>query len=413
MFGITNRQQDQAALQPTAEDIARLAGFETLDSDSRTRIATGAILEVMSSGCPPTHWFDDHQVFLRSGEIQMRSTNGHRHFLSSVSPPARFPLPPPESTGIRCVEAATFIRIPLDALNQATVNEAASLPRHLASLRRLLEMKLASGEIPLPTMPDLAVKLNSAMRAPDSRHDDQDIAKLIQLDPALASKVIHVVNSAAFRFAKKASTVQQAVTRLGRDRVRNIAISFLMRHAFHTESGRLRKRAEALWLRSCHVAAVSFTLARHLPNLDPDRAMLAGLIHEIGALPVLGLANQQPTLFADSGLLDGAIDGFGKPLGQHVLQRWSFDDEMLEVVRQAGRWERIGCALPDYADVVNLAQLHAEMGRPGAATRPPLSRVPAFQKLELGKLTPNKSIQAIEDAGKEIAELRRILARAG
>lgn len=416
MFGFGNPRENASGIRPTTGDVARLAGYDTLDDAALHALADQATIEALPAGTPPARWFEGHRVFLHSGEVEMRTENGQRAFLSSVSRPARFPLPSPHRAQTRCVEATTFIRVPLpgaEKTNDSTPTAVAPLPPYLASLRRLLDVKLASGDLSLPAMPDLAIKLNSAMRAPDSRHNDLEIAKLIQLDPALASKLIHVVNSAAFSFARKAGSVRQAITRLGRDRVRNITTTFLMRHAFTTQSGGLRKRAQATWLRSCHVAAISFTLAKQLPSLDPDRAMLAGLIHLIGTLPVLALANHQPALFTDRALLDNAIETLRRPLGQLVLQRWAFDDDMLDAVQQAGNWHRIGDALPDYTDVVLLAQLHADMGRPGGAKRPPMGEVPAFQKLEMGKLTPNKSIQLLEDAEQEIAELRRILARNG
>ena len=415
MFGRGKSTDALAGVQPSGDDLARLADFAGWSSGDLKRSAARASLEMLNAGGLPARWFDGHRVFLRSGEIELRTANGYRAFLSSVSPPARFPLPSPDKARMRCVEPTTFIRVPDEAARSAAVrgHPDPGLPPQLASLLRLLELKIDSGEIPLPAMPELAVKLSSAVHAPDTLHNDHDIAKLIQLDPVLASKVIHVVNSAAFRFARKAGTVQQAVTRLGRERVRNSAESFLLRHAFHTQSGALRRRAQAVWLRSCHVAAVSFTLARQLPVLEPDRAMLAGLVHLIGALPVLGLANRQPSLFSDRTLLDRAVTALRKPLGRLVLQRWSFDDDLLDALEAAGNWHRVGSALPDYADVVLLAQLHADMGRPVGIRRPPLTQVPAFQKLDLGKLTPSKSIRALEEAEQEIVELRRLLARAG
>jgi hypothetical protein len=55
--------------------------------------------------------------------------------------------------------------------------------------------------------------------------------------------------------------------------------------------------------------------------------------------------------------------------------------------------------------------MHADMGRANIEPRPPLNQLPAFQKLELGKLTPNKSIKVLEDADAEIKHLRQLLSR--
>ncbi|MCB1925244.1 MAG: HDOD domain-containing protein, partial [Gammaproteobacteria bacterium] len=179
----------------------------------------------------PPRWFEGHRLFLHSGQLELRMANERRVFLSSVSPPARFPLPPPHLAQIRSVGHTTFVRVPLaqDRPRATRIAADSAADPLIASLSRILFKRLDAGDIPLPSMPDLAVKLNGALRESDSARDAHDIAKLIQLDPALATKVIHVVNSAAFGFVRKAGSVQQAVTRLGRDRIRNVAVGFLMR----------------------------------------------------------------------------------------------------------------------------------------------------------------------------------------
>lgn len=415
MFGIGRRTDPRLATRPSGNDLAQLAPYSAADAATIRELVSGACLLALKTGKVPADWFVDHTLFLYSGQLELRCANGERQFLSSVSPPARFPLPPPAQIQARALGPATFLQVPLSVAAAARHEAPFARPSdpHLATLSRILENKLASGDIPLPSMPDLAVKLNSAMHDPDGRQDDQDIARLIQLDPALATKVIHLVNSAAFRFAHRADTVQQAVTRLGRSRVRNLALGFLLRNAFTTRSPSLRAHANALWLRSCHVAAISFTLARQLSLLDPERAMLAGLVHQIGALPILGLAQQQPQLFGQAALLDIAVPAFEKPLGRLVLEHWQLGADLLEVVGHAGDWQRIGHAVPDYVDIVLLAQRHADMGRPGCDQGPAIDAMPAFRKLELGRLTPRKSIRALEEAEREILELRRILGGSG
>ncbi|MCB1803073.1 MAG: HDOD domain-containing protein [Gammaproteobacteria bacterium] len=415
MFGIGRRTDSRLSTRPSSSDLAQLVPYAGADAATIRDLTNGAVLLALKSGKIPPDWFVGHSLFLHSGQLELQSANGERQFLSSVSPPARFPLPAPTKIRIRALGAVTFLQVPNAVASEGSGEPIQRRPAdpHLATLSRILENKLASGDIPLPSMPDLAAKLNAAMHNPDSRSDDHDIAKLIQLDPALATKVIHLVNSAAFRFAHRADTVQQAVTRLGRSRIRNLALGFLIRNAFDTRSPALRKHANALWLRSCHVAAVSFTLARQLSLLDPERAMLAGLVHQIGVLPILGLAQQQPQLFGQAALLDIAVPTFEKRLGRFVLEHWKLGDDLVDVVDHAGDWRRIGYAVPDYVDIVLLAQRHADMGRPGIDQGPPIDSLPAFRKLELGRLTPRKSIRVLEEAEREIVELRRILSGNG
>jgi HD-like signal output (HDOD) protein len=214
-----------------------------------------------------------------------------------------------------------------------------------------------------------------------------------------------------FRFRQDVRNVQQAVTRPGRKRIQNLTFGFLIRSAFSARSDSLRQRANALWQQSCHVAAISFTLADRLPCIDPDRTMLAGLIHKIGALPVIGLAQQQPKLFSGAAFLDKAIEHFCNSLGRDVLERWKLGDDLLPVVANAEDWQRTGYAVPDYVDVVLLAQLHSYVGTPRMHEVPRIDELPAFRKLELGKLTPRQSFAVLEEADHEIRDLRHLLAQ--
>lgn len=139
--------------------------------------------------------------------------------------------------------------------------------------------------------------------------------------------------------------------------------------------------------------------------------MLAGLVHRIGVLPVLGLARDHPELFVTPALVDQITALFHKELSTYVLERWDIGADIIDAVRHSDNWQHIGCALPEYTDVVLLAQLHTHIGKPGFTDLPRIDRLPAFRKLELGRLTPRKSLQALEEAEKEIAELRRILSK--
>jgi HD-like signal output (HDOD) protein len=413
MLGFSARIGEELPQRPAAEEMQSLALCECLPADRVGELAESSRLVAMKSGRVPQDWYRDSHVYLYSGQVEISAPNGQRFYLSSVSPPARYPLPPRAPVGV--VHPAVFLRVPAEPPSLA--RRVARLPpvepeagEKLARLHAIMAARLAEGSFPLPSMPDLALRLNAAIADPQA--NNKDIARLIQLDPALATKIMHVVNSAAFRFAREAQSVQQAVTRLGRERIRTLATGFLIRSAFHSRSPQLRKRANALWLRSCQVAAVSFILARVLPTLDPERAMLAGLIHRIGSLPVIGLAQQHPELFTEPALLDQAIRRFHKPLGAHVLERWNLGADMLDVVQYTDNWRHAGHALPDYVDVVLLAQIHARIGRPSSRRLPRIDELPAYRKLELGKLTPRKSIEALETAEQEIADLRRALSSA-
>jgi hypothetical protein len=79
------------------------------------------------------------------------------------------------------------------------------------------------------------------------------------------------------------------------------------------------------------------------------------------------------------------------------------------VARHADHWHRFGTAIPDYLDVVLLAQLHAFIGQGVRRDLPPIDQIPAFSKLALGKLTPQRSIGVLEHAAADVREIETLL----
>ena len=107
--------------------------------------------------------------------------------------------------------------------------------------------------------------------------------------------------------------------------------------------------------------------------------------------------------------LELAVQRFQRPLAIDILEQWNLGEDLTEVVRCAGRWQRVGYAVSDYADVVLLAQLHAFVGKRKHESLPRIDELPAYHKLEWGKLTPKRSMAALEEAEQDIRALRQIL----
>ena len=164
-----------------------------------------------------------------------------------------------------------------------------------------------------------------------------------------------------------------------------------------------------LWNHSRKVAAVCHVLARLGSKLDPDRAMLAGLIHDIGAVPILSAAKEYPNLIENPELLDTTVNRLQARVGALVLRKWNFMDELADVALQAENWARDESNTLDYIDLVILGQLHAYIGSPRMQPLPRIDLVPAFHKLGNGKLTPQQSLKIIEKSKSDIQAVEQLL----
>lgn len=274
----------------------------------------------------------------------------------------------------------------------------------LALLERIIG-DIKAGRLRLPSLPDLAHKVRTAVN--DPRRSIADVARLVQFDPALAARLIQIANSPLYRGNKKFDNCHSAITRIGLAASRNLVVSFTLRNLFQARDPMLRERLQQTWQHSCRVGAISSVLARLTPGLDPDRALLAGLVHDIGVLPLLQYI-ETLKLDVDQARLDILIGRMRIALGTFMLKTWQFDPGLTSIPAQAEDWGRDTGMRVDYGDIVQVAHVHSQFGR-GGYSGPLLPELKAFQKLTIGRLGPGYSLELLEQSQQEIAEVLRIL----
>ena len=240
---------------------------------------------------------------------------------------------------------------------------------------------LENDKLVLPTLPEVALKVRDILEDEDSSL--LDVAKVITSDAALSARMIQVSNSPLLRAARAIDTVEAAVTRMGSNMIRNLVTSMVMEQMFQATSDVTDKRLRKIWEHSTEVAAISHALATQFTKLQPDQALLAGLVHDIGALPILSRAEDVPELIEDEAALDRIIASAHTTIGAEILKKWNFPDEMVAV---AGEHEDLGRNSkdgPDYVDVVMVANLQSLIDSDHPHTKLDWSTIPAFEKLGL------------------------------
>lgn len=262
---------------------------------------------------------------------------------------------------------------------------------------------LKANRIKLPTLPQVAIKINDAIENPDAT--PKSVAKVIGTDIALSARLIQVANSPMVRGSAPAENIQAAVTRMGLRMVRDLVTAFLVRQLFHTKYPELRQRMAVLWNHSAHVAAISHVLASRFTNLRPEEAMLAGLVHDIGKLPIIAKAENMPGLISHPIALDKISERLHTTIGKVITQSWHFSPELVTAVAEHENLERNSLQL-DYADVVTVANLHSYAGKDHPLAKANWAKVPAFKKL---KLDPDTSISVLAEAHEEIANIQQLL----
>ncbi len=266
---------------------------------------------------------------------------------------------------------------------------------------------LNSDRLLLPSLPDVAIRVGRAVSDEDS--DNRKIADLVSADPAISTKILKAANSARYGGAQPVRTVLDAVVRLGMATTHRLVITFALRELFRTGSTVLQKRMVELWAHSRRVAAISQVLALKLKNFDPEFALLAGLVHDIGAVVVVSYAKEFPELSQDPEALDEVIGQLRGQVGKMLISKWQLPAELATVAQEAENWRRDPKESPDLTDLIMIAQLHSFVGTPQQATAPAIDKVPAHRRLDLGGLTPEASLQLLEEAKEEIRHSEEML----
>lgn len=239
---------------------------------------------------------------------------------------------------------------------------------------------LESGTLVLPTLPEVALQVREVVDDPNATA--AQLADIIVTDAALSARLLKVANSALYRGRVPIESVQMAVSRLGLSMVRNLVTSLVMEQMFQATNNRLDKRLRELWEHTTKVAAASQVLASKLPGIKTDEAMLAGLIHAIGILPILMKADEDGDLIRDSQRLDQIIDNIYPKLGAKILKNWEFSPELIEVAAEHKNLNRNTLNAPaDLVDVVQVAVLQSYNGTDKAVDPVTLNEIISFQKV--------------------------------
>jgi HD-like signal output (HDOD) protein len=262
---------------------------------------------------------------------------------------------------------------------------------------------LNAGRLLLPSLPQVAVRIGEAVNSDDS--DAREIAGLIETDPAIALKIVKAANSARYGGVSQIVNVTEAVARLGMHNTRILVVTFALRELFRTRSRRLEKRMLALWEHSRRVAALSRVLSDKVGGFNSHEALLAGLVHDIGCLAVIGYARDFPDVAENTVALESSIQTLRIQLGGMILASWKLPADLVTAAKEAENWYREAPGPADYADLVIVAQLHEGVG----GDIDPAS-VPALTRLGLSPSEIDGGLELLNDADEEVAAARQLLA---
>lgn len=264
------------------------------------------------------------------------------------------------------------------------VKEARNKDRESSIIKPFMDSvkeDLVANKIYLPTLPALA--LEALVVINDSDSSAHDLEKVISRDAALTARLIRYANSPLYRGLNTIASIKPAITRIGFQRVKNAVYAVSMKEVFRTSEKDIERRMNKLWAHSVKVGAQAAILAKEQPGLDADIALVAGLVHDIGQIPLLIKASHYPEMIANPEFLDKVLIKLHTQLGGSILKLWKFDQHVIDAAAEHEDLDRDpGGAPVDYVDVVQVANIISYDGTNHPLASLDRSSVKAFSRLE-------------------------------
>ena len=265
-----------------------------------------------------------------------------------------------------------------------------------------LEDDLENDRLVLPSIPEIALKVRDATDNPDITSNQ--LAEIISQDASLATKLVQLANSPLLRGSKNIDSLDLAITRMGNSMVKNCVQSIIVKQLFTPSTEASKKLFHDFMQHSADVAALSFTLAK-IAKVKPDEALLAGLVHDIGALPIIKRAEEIPELINNETALYAAITELHTTFGKELLTKWDFPQEITDVVAEHEDLKRDHDGAADLVDVVIAANLQNLADKAHRHSLVDWETVPAMKKL--GFINSASMFEEYEE--ESVSELSEVL----
>lgn len=271
-----------------------------------------------------------------------------------------------------------------------------------------LAAELSTGKVELPSFPDIAMRVRQVLA--DETVTPDKVVRVVGSEPALAARLLQLANSAALNFSGKAVTdLRTAVNRMGFNMVRSAAIAFAMSQLKKVDALKgLEKPLDALWRRSAGVAAMSHAVARRLAKLNPDTALLAGLLHGVGELYILTRTAKHPKLFSNEAVYHNIVRDWHSSIAKALLENWDMSEEIVEAVANYEDIGRAHVGPTDLTDVLTVGFLMASYREHPESVELNMQGVAACTRMQLDRAGYDKLIQ---ESGEEIAAIESALGR--
>ncbi len=259
-----------------------------------------------------------------------------------------------------------------------------------------------SGDVNFPTCMDAAILVRNTLRDPYANINR--VVQVVGIEPLISSKLLKLANSVAYNpSGKSISELSTAVSRLGFEAVRTTSLAVALDQMLKSKNlSAFDDISQNAWEHSLRVAAIARVLARRIGRINPDEAMLAGLVHDIGIFYLLYRAAEYPEYRESHAAIVELISGWHEGIGESLLHILGLPESITDAVRDHDQLQNVEtpCSVRDILYFANLlAGCDVEWTHP------------LVDESEIAARAADRERYAalVEEAEEDIAELRAAL----
>jgi len=264
---------------------------------------------------------------------------------------------------------------------------------------RDIAQDLSRKELKFPTFIDASLSVRMALAKKDL--SSTELSRVVSSEPLLCARVVALANSAALNpSGREVSDVKNAVLMVGQTAVRSLSVSLAMEQIAHAkELEPFTLQARELWEHCLEVAALAFVIGKRRGLANPDEALFAGLVHDLGHFYLMWRATKFPEITAQPGELRSIVHDWHPGIGAALLQSLDLPET---VSRACDEHELSPAALPS-GSLSELISLSKRCAASRANVTPP--EVIEDDEWSSGTLDEETTRAILDEAAKEVEAL--------
>jgi HD-like signal output (HDOD) protein len=351
---------------------------------------------------------DSNAYFLFDGNLASEDIYGATNIIESGTSEAARPLPQLRPSAYRIVAegVATVFSVPQEVVRRVR----AEAPEKVTAVEDDIALditqtreffndfkeELQMNRVRLPSLSRSAARVHRLVAG--EKVGENELVSAISMDPAITAKLLKMANSSLFNLEDEVKDFRGIVGRLGTYSTREIAACFAFRDVYKNTIPELVKLLEEQVLEARQVSALAEAIAEVTNNFDPEVAAMAGLLHNVGVLPIFSYSMQNVAYAMNPKLVIRAIEKMGPKAGALLAKKWRFSEDIVRSIEHSNDWSYVQEGESDLVSIILTAKYHYLLSRTGLRTLPKVRDVPSINTATNGKFDEKFSLRILDRA---------------